>query len=526
MPAFSTWIVFCLILVGPVFPQRGPTDARDQRVLQVQQLIAQGDLDGARKLLKESTKQYPADPGFDNLLGIIEAQQGNYEAAEGCFNRAISRAQRFTGAYLNLGRLYQEHSAVDRQALRKAASVYHTVLQYDPENVEANYQSATLLMRQGAYQASLDRLSRLPAEIQNRSQTLSVRCANFAGLGNRERADETASQLLSHPEFSELDALTILSTVTASGRDDLNVRLLEGLLKRQPLSPEMMRSLGLTYERTGRLVEARQSLESSVAGARPSVTLLLELARVAHKQQDYKGALGYLAHARDLEPNNASSHFYFGLVCMDLNLVAEAHNSFGKAVSLEPKNPSYNYAMGAASVFRHNPAEAIPYFEKYIHLKPLDPRGNLGLGVAMFKAKQYDAAARVLAGSVKHSETAATAHYYLGTIARQKAQVNEAIGELKQALKSKPDYPDALAELGRCQLMRKDYELAGQYLRRALEINPNHYAANFNLLTLYARTSDERQAAQAKRFEEIQKLSEEKTQDLLRIVEVHPYPAP
>jgi tetratricopeptide (TPR) repeat protein len=75
-------------------------------------------------------------------------------------------------------------------------------------------------------------------------------------------------------------------------------------------------------------------------------------------------------------------------------------------------------------------------------------------------------------------------------------------------------------------LMKKEYEPAGKLLRRALEINPNHYAANFNLLTLYARTKDEREAAQAARFEEVKKLREEMAQEFLRMVEVRPYPIP
>ena len=36
-------------------------------------------------------------------------------------------------------------------------------------------------------------------------------------------------------------------------------------------------------------------------------------------------------------------------VLIGLNLVAEARNSFEKAVTLDPENASYNYAMGAAS---------------------------------------------------------------------------------------------------------------------------------------------------------------------------------
>lgn|GEM_PF-422259 len=497
----------------------------EQQILQIQQLIARGERTDARRLINEIAKQFPADAGLNNLLGVIDAQEGNFAAAESSFKLAIMRRQKFTGASLNLARLYQEHSALDPQAAQKALAIYQQVLQYEPDNVEANYQSATLQMRQGAYQSSLDHLSRLPAEARNRAQALSISCADYAGLGDRIRADQAAIALLSSSDFSEPELLTILPALTGKGRDDLSVKLLEGLLTRGPLSPQMTRHLALAYERMGRLAEARKALERTVAGDSP-VSSLLELARIAHKQDDYQGALGYLAHARDLEPNNASLLFYFGLVCLNLNLIAEARNAFDQAVKIEPDNPSYNYVMGAASSFRHDPAEAIPYFEKYIQLKPQDPRGKLALGAALFRAKNYDAAAETLKEAVKYPENAATAQYYLGSIARQQGRLTEAIRHLEESLKAKPDYPDALAELGHCYLIQKDYELAGKYLQRALQLNPHHYTANFTLLTLYTRTRDERETAQAKRFEEIKKLREEKSQEFLRMVDVRPYPVP
>ena len=519
-------LALCLAPQSQVFSQQSREKERERRILQIQQLFTQGDLAGARKLLDEALKQFPADAGLDNLQGIIEAQEGNYAAAERSFNRAVARERKFTGAYMNLGRLYQEHTADDPQALDKALEVYRRALQYDPDNAEANYQRASLLMRKGSYQASLDHLSRLPAKIQDTAQALSVSCADHAGLGRSERANEMAKRLLAHPDFSEPDVSAILLALNSSRRDDLSLGLLEGLRERRPLSPDLARYLGLVYERTGKLAEARTTLEKSSDGARPSVALLVELARVAHKQQDYQGALGYLAHARDLEPNNASLNYFFGLVCLDLNLIAEARAAFDRAVKLEPENPAYNYAMGAASAFRHDPGEAIPYFEKYIRLKPQDARGKLALGAALFRAKQYDAAAVVLMEAVKVSDTATTAHYYLGGIARQNGRIDDAIQELQQALKANPDYTDALAELGQCYMMKREYDSAGKLLRQALEINPNHYTANFNLLTLYARTKDPGEAAQAARFEEVKKLREEKAQEFLRIVEARPYPVP
>src|SRR5262249_34333134 len=180
---------------------------------------------------------------------IIEAQEGNYAAAERSFSRAVARERKFIGAYLNLGRLYQEHTADDPQALQKALEVYRLALQYEPDNAEGNYQSAALLMRKGAYQASLDHLSRLPSQLQNTAQALSVSCADFVGLGRSERANEMAKRLLAHADFSEPDVSAILAALTGARRDDLSVELLEGLQKRQPLSPELTRSLGLVMSR-------------------------------------------------------------------------------------------------------------------------------------------------------------------------------------------------------------------------------------------------------------------------------------
>jgi len=93
-------------------------------------------------------------------------------------------------------------------------------------------------------------------------------------------------------------------------------------------------------------------------------------------------------------------------------------------------------------------------------------------------------------------------------------------------LKAQPDYANALAELGQYYLMQKDYEQAEKQIQRALQIDPDQYAANFYLLTLYIRTGDSRREAQAKRFDELQKLLDEKTQEFLRIVEVRPFETP
>ncbi len=499
---------------------------REQKILRIQQLIEGHDLEEANRQLAEAAKRYPADEGFDNLRGIVEAQQGQYQAAEKSFRRAIARAPKFTRAYLNLGRLYQENTAMDAQARSKALDVYRRALEYEPANEEAHYQSAVLLLQQGEYQKSLGHMARLSGETQNSAQTLAIRCADYAGLRDRQGADEAAARLLAASDFSEPDAQQALLGLMPGKRDDLIVSLLESLQNRRQLSPTLLETLGLAYERAERLAEARATLEKAFAGGNSSAGLLLELTRIARQQKDYQGALGYLAHARDLEPNNASVHYYFGVVCVDASLIAEARNSFEKAVKLEPENAEYNYAMGAASAFQHDPAEAVPYFEKYLKLKPNDPRGKLAMGAALFRAKDYEAAIPWLKESTGIAGIATKAHYYLGAIALKEGRLDDAFFELQEALKGQADYADAFAELGQYYLMRNDYALAEKQLQRALGIEPDHYTANFYLWKLYTRTGDQRREAQAKRFDELQKLLDEKKQEFLRIVEVHPLETP
>src|SRR2546426_2190406 len=194
-------------------PGQAPSAARAQGrvsgslaepLAHVQQLIERRDLAAARSELTGALGAYPKDPGLRNLLGVVEAQQGDYRKAEADFKIAIAAGSRFTGAYLNLGRLYQENAAKDPRASEKGLEIYRRLLDFEPGNVEAIYQTAVLLGRLGSFQASLDQLSRLPAEDQQRAQALSVRCADYAGLGETARAEGAAARLLAREDLAEV----------------------------------------------------------------------------------------------------------------------------------------------------------------------------------------------------------------------------------------------------------------------------------------------------------------------------------
>jgi tetratricopeptide (TPR) repeat protein len=508
------------VLVASAAPETPPLA---DLLLNAQARLEASDLAGAREQLGDALRLYPTSPAVYNFLGVVEAEGRNYHAAEARFREAIARSPRYTDAYLNLGRLYQEHADEDEDAATKALRLYGALLAFEPQHAEALYQSAVLLHARADFAASLARLDRLPGADQQRPGALALRCADLAGTGERAKADEAAARLLDRRDVEEPDVRPILPALSAHGAQDLGVRLMEALRLRGKTSAEGLQWLGAAYEKQDRLEMARQVLEEA-AHARPaSVPVLLDLARVADKARDYKGALGYLAHARDLEPANARIHFFFGMVCVNLDLGVEAFNSLSEAVRLEPENAYFNYALGAVALNRRDPSEAIPFFEKYARLRPEDIRGRLAIGIAAFKGGDYDRARPELTAAAARAETAAAANYFLARIAREQNDNDEALRLAQKAVEANPGYADAHAELGLLYVRKREPEKAAAALARCLELDPDNYLGNYHLLMLYQRTKDAREAAQSERFEALKKKQEEAADEFRRVIEVRPY---
>ncbi len=497
-----------------------------ETIQKIQQLLQQGDSVNGQLLLSQALKESPNNGGLYNLQGVIKAQEGDFASAEVNFRKALELDAHLEGAYVNLGHLYQEHIAKDPHARDKALRVYAGLLRFAPDNIEANYQSAVLLMQKGLYAPSLQRLAKLPVETQEHSQMLSVRCADYAGLAQGDRAQQAADRMLRSADLVEADVTSILPILASQKDTSLAFNLVQGLESRHLDSFDSWRSLGLLYKGAGRLEEARRALEAAAQLQPESVPTLLDLARVANDQKDYTGAFGYLAHARKLEPNNASIHFLWGVVCIEQNLGVEAYYSLKKAVALDPNNAYYNYAMGIVTMgmpkFITDASEAIPYLKKYCELKPHDARGRLTLGIAYFYSSADEQAEKVTSTVANNPQTAAEANYYLGKIANKRGEDSAALQHLKLALKARPNYAEAYAELGIIYLKQKDYTQAEEALQKALKLNPNNYTANLNLTILYQRTKNPKAEEQAKRVGQITEEMVQQQREFRAKIEVRP----
>ena len=488
----------------------------------VAEMIQANRLAEAAELLDGALREFPKDPRLYNFQGVIGARRGETESAEKAFRNAIALAPEFMGAYLNLGRFYQERSGADATATDKALKTYQELLRFAPHNEQALFQTATLMLRKGEFQGALEHIARLPREAQQRAVVVAVRCGALTGAGNLEEAERAARQLAATPELSELDVLPILPVLESKSQTDLAVMLLESLARQNKASPAALYRLGLLQKKQGNLTRARSTLEQAFREQPKQTSLLIELAQIAHDQQDYEGALGYLAHARDLQPEDAAIHFFFGMVCVEMDLPLEAKDSLQRAVNLAPDRPYYNYALGAVLLTDKDAAASIDYFGKFRELRPDDPHGHFGMGLAYYHNRRPNRAREELEKAAGRTETAAGANYYLGRIAMQAHDNAAAVDYFRKAIEANSAYAEAYADLGLVYTRLKKFKPASEAVHHAVKLAPDGYRPNLNLLVYYQRTKDDRAEAQRKKFERIKEVRSEQAQLLLRRVEVRP----
>jgi tetratricopeptide (TPR) repeat protein len=286
-------------------------------ILLIQGLIARGDLVSADAELSKALQADPQNGGLYNLLGIVEIQRGKPAEAEAAFSKAVAFDPDLLGAWLNLGRLYQSRVGADPSQLQKAVSAYRRALQLEPRSDEAHYQLGMLHEWTGSFEESLANLDALSQPEQAKAGVLALRCADLAALGRTAEAQRAAGALIDSADFSRDAVQAALPVLQAKKQDKLTCILIEALARRQMASTDMFSDLAGAYERLGQLAQAREIFDR-VARAEPTQSKpLLDLARVAYKQHDRQGALGYLAHARDLDPENATINFVFAIISLE-----------------------------------------------------------------------------------------------------------------------------------------------------------------------------------------------------------------
>jgi tetratricopeptide (TPR) repeat protein len=189
---------------------------------------------------------------------------------------------------------------------------------------------------------------------------------------------------------------------------------------------------------------------------------------------------------------------------------------------LVPTNPWFNYARGSVELQGRSAWLAIPYFKKALAADPTNPRIHFALGVAQFASQDYESAKVEMTAIAQNKDTVGGAEYFLGRIAKTESDWAAAARHLQASVAAEPNYAESHAELGLAQLKLGDIVTAKSEMARALQINPNSYLANVDLLALYERTKDPAASAQREKLQAMDQQRSERQELMVRTIKVLP----
>jgi Flp pilus assembly protein TadD len=323
-------------------------------------------------------------------------------------------------------------------------------------------------------------------------------------------------------DFADADFNALANAMQSPQAAPVVVTLVEGLDQRHAALAPSLRRLAIAYEQLQRPADARATLERVALLDPQNTAHLLELARLADASKDYEGALGYLAHARDLTPADPKVHYLFAMVATELQLSVEARKSLERAIELDPYNPEYAYAMGYVLLSTRDAATAASDFERFVRARPQEARGHYALGLACFRAGDYAKAKTELQLAQNDPRTAGGANFYLGRIAIEEDDLSEAVRLLHKSSELMPKYAESHTQLARVLLRQNNFTNARAELDRALQLDHDSFEANEQLLVLYKRVHDPRADQQATIVKTLDEERSKRADLMLRMVEFRP----
>lgn len=143
------------------------------------------------------------------------------------------------------------------------------------------------------------------------------------------------------------------------------------------------------------------------------------------------------------------------------------------AVEKNPQDASANNDLGWAYRQNNDPDKAEQYLREAIKLKADMPQAHSNLSVVLYDKGNFAEATNEATRAVELDGASPIYHVVLGNALSKSGQLKAAIEQYQAAIKLKPDYENALYNLGRVQLEAGNANDAKFTLSEALKYDPN-----------------------------------------------------
>jgi tetratricopeptide (TPR) repeat protein len=487
------FILFALSSLGyaaqaPTIQRREAPKSSTQssQLRQAEDFIQQGDFEQAKSVIQEHLKLNPSSVDFLNLLGIVYTDEKDFAPALAAFQQALTVAPDSAITHNNLGNMYVAEQKVDL-----AEKEFAGVLKASPSNRDANYNLGLLLMAKGAPLEAIQHFLRIrPQNVETRFNLIRA----YFQAGKTTTALQAAHEL-SAAHKQDVQLHFTLGVLLATAKQYKSAQLeLERANALQPETFEILHNLGQAYLKGHEYSKAEVALNRALKLIPESAEALYLLAQVYSEQSRPTDALDLLIRAHKLAPENTNVIFLMARASMTQNYFEDAIPLLEAGLKIAPQRADLHAALGESYFMSGKVERAIDEFKTLITLDP-SARSYSFMGLSYRHLGRFDDALKYFQEGLKKDPRNASCLFNVGYIEERQGNYLRADDLFQQALRSNPEFPEALLELANLRAKDKKFVEAAALLRRYVKVSHDP-APGYYKLAMVERSLHQTAAAQ------------------------------
>lgn len=293
--------------------------------------------------------------------------------------------------------------------LEEAATLYHKVLEIQPEHVDANFLLGTLNLQQGSLDTATTFLKK----------TITLKPDDAMAYNNLAIALQDQRKLDEAKE-SYCKAISLV-----------------------PDYAEAHYNLANVFKEQGRLDEAIKSYRQAITLIPDYAEALSNLGNVLQEQGKLDEAIASFRQSTEVKPDYIEAYCNLGNALKEQDKLDEAVTIYNRAIAINPQYADIHYNLGNALSEQNRPDEAIVSYSRAIELKPDYAEAYCNLGNVYQEQDKLDEAVEKYRQAIEFKPDYVIAHNNLGTILQGLGKFDEAITSYDKAIEIKQDYAEA-----------------------------------------------------------------------------------
>lgn len=438
--------------------------------------------------LTAAEQENPRDPAIRNFRGIALAQLGRGDDAEGEYREAIRLDPQMVDAYRNLGHLEwtEGHADPARAALKKA-------LEQSPDDPYAHYYLGRVELDLKNYTDAMEHLDKSKNVWPEDGEFDLQAATGYATLGRTDDAQKLLARAqdmhLTNPQWVRLGALRMACRQAEAG-----ITVFERLAALYPHADWAQINLALAYLEAGQPAKAERAA-NVIPDPKRSAAAWTVIGIAETEMQRHDEAIRAFRNAAEVSPQEEDVWLNLTRELMGQLHYVDAVAAAQRAVEKLPRSYALRLRLGAAEMKSARYKEAEDDFRDLIATGDPEPTSAIGLAQVLMQEGRPGDAAEVLGEAQQRLGSIFLLAYFRGIMLGRDARPEEAVQQLREAVRLNPQSAEAYQWLGKEELRARQVDQAIADLKEALRLNPNNQPAQRLLAQAYAIRKQPDQAA-------------------------------